>query len=328
MPASGLHLSRINFQTLKLFCAIAETGTLSQAAQRCHLTVSAASRRLAELEIALNNLLFERSAQGLLLTSAGHVALQHALRLSQGSDQMHQELHDHAAGFRGHVRLWANMSSLNEFLPQCLSSFSHQNPNIQLELEEQLSVDTLQAVERGMVDLGVVAGQINSIDLVKTPLYSDTLILVCSPDHPLSNKGALRFKETLAYDFVGLNTGSALLQLALSAAEHLQSTLKLRIQVRSFDVLCKMVKAGMGIGLVPIGACAGSIESHQLVTVQLEEDWALRALYLVSRPLPQLSPAAHLLRQHLLQQVPSLAQQAHANYWVPQGTPRQNNAGD
>src|SRR5258706_6219214 len=121
--------ARVDFVTLRLFCAVARSGSMTKGAQACHLALSAASRRLSDLEEASGTRLLERSAQGVTLTPAGHVALQHALRLFQGFEQFSRELKDYSRGIRGHVRLWANMSALTEFLPEALATLLGGHPD-------------------------------------------------------------------------------------------------------------------------------------------------------------------------------------------------------
>ncbi len=294
---------RINFLSLKIFCQVAKNGNLSQAASQCHLTVSAASRRLSELEKLLGTKLLSRTPQGMVLTDAGQRALQHSLQLSQGLDWLVNDMQGLVNGLQGTVRLWANMSSLHERLPEALAAFAGQYPDVHIQLEEQLSSDTLQAVESGHVDLGVVVGDPVQTDLVQTPLYSDRLVLVCAQNHTLKSRHNAFFEDVLSHDFVGLNQGSALLDLGLRQAKALGRNWRLRVQVRSFDALCNMVNSGMGIGLVPLNACQGSIHAHGLHTLSLNDEWAVRRFWMVSRALPELSPSTKILRQFLLNEM-------------------------
>ena len=101
--------------------------------------------------------LLERSARGVVPTAAGRLALQHAARLFQGFELFSNELSEHASGARGHVRLWANMSALVQFLPATLADFMARSPGTRVEVEEQLSGDIARAVQDGLADLGICA---------------------------------------------------------------------------------------------------------------------------------------------------------------------------
>ncbi|NRF65851.1 LysR family transcriptional regulator [Aquincola sp. S2] len=291
--------ARVDFVTLRLFCAVARTGSITKGASACHLALSAASRRLADLEAASGALLLERSAQGVALTPAGHVALQHALRLFHGFEQFSRELQDYSRGVKGHVRLWANMSALTEFLPQALASFLAVHPDIRIEVEEQLSGDIARALVEGLADIGVFAENTPTGGLDVTPFQTDELVVLCAKKHPLARRRRAAFGDCLAHDFVGLNRGSSLLELTSRAAEQAGLPMHLRVQVRSFDAMCHMIAAGLGVGVVPLAACRAQIGALGLKVVHLDDAWARRRLLLASSAGARLAPAAGLLLAHL-----------------------------
>ena len=102
--ATSINPARVDFVTLRLFCAVAQSGSITKGAEACHLALSAASRRLSDFEAAAGSMLLERSAQGIALTAAGHVALQHATRLFQGFEQLSSEMSEYSAGVRTSIR--------------------------------------------------------------------------------------------------------------------------------------------------------------------------------------------------------------------------------
>lgn len=291
--------ARVDFVTLRLYCAVAHSGSITKGAQACHLALSAASRRLADLELASGARLLERSAQGVVLTPAGHVALQHAIRLFQGFEQFSRELKDYSRGVRGHVRLWANMSSLTEFLPQALATFLGAHPDIRIEVEEQLSGDIARALVEGLADVGVFAENTPTDGLAVTPFQSDELVVLCSKKHSIARLRRVDFSACLQHDFVGLNRGSSLLELTSRAAETAGMPMHLRVQVRSFDAMCHMIAANLGIGVVPLAACRPQISNLNLKVVRLNDLWSRRRLLLASRANLELTPAAGLLLRHL-----------------------------
>jgi len=295
----SINPARVDFVTLRLFSAVATAGSITKGAEQCHLALSAASRRLAEFEAATGSTLFERTSQGVVLTSAGHVALQHAVRLVQGFEQFSSELKEHSRGSRGHVRLWANMSALTEFLPHALAGFLKTYPDIRVEVEEQLSGDVVHAIVDGLADVGVFVEGTPSYGLEVTKFQVDELVVACSNDHPLATLRHVSFKQCIPYDFVGLNRGSSLLEIVLRAAEREGKTLRLRVQVRSFDAMCQMISANLGIGVLPRAACAPMLGKKGLKAIRLDEPWARRGLVLATKAMTPLTPAAALLVEHL-----------------------------
>ncbi|QWD96190.1 LysR family transcriptional regulator [Polynucleobacter sp. MG-6-Vaara-E2] len=293
--------ARVDFVTLKLFCAIAQSGSITKGAHECNLALSAASRRISELEEIVGLMLLDRSAKGVTLTQAGHAVMQHALRLFQGFEQFSNELGEYAKGIKGHVRLWANMSSLTEFLPAALASFLKQHPEIQVEVEEQMSGDIVQALLDGIADIGVLADGTPTAGLDTQVIGHDELVIVCSKAHPIKNKKSISFEESLDYDFVGLNRGSSLLELTSRQAERLSKQMRLRIQVRSYDAMCQMIAVNLGVGVLPLQACAPQIKAMDLKVIRLEDAWAKRDLLLAMKANGYQSPACALLSQHLIE---------------------------
>ena len=291
--------ARVDFVTLRLFCAVAQTGSITKGASRCHLALSAASRRLADFEEAVGSVLLERTAQGVRLTPAGHVAMQHAMRLSQGFDLFGAELAEYAEGYRGHVRLWANMSALTEFLPDVLAGFMVRHPEIKVEIEEQLSGDIARALVDGVADIGVFADGTPVDGLSVRPFQTDELVLICAADHELARRDAVSFREALVHPFVGLNRGSSLLVLITEQAQASGLPLRLRVQVSSFGAMCRMVGAGLGLGVLPRAACTPLLGAYALRAVKLEEPWAERRLLAARSAERPLSAAATLLWQSM-----------------------------
>ena len=295
-----LNPARVDFVTLKLFCAIVQAGSITKGANECNLALSAASRRISEFEETVGLALLDRSVKGVTLTHAGHTVMQHALRLFQGFEQLGNELNEYSKGVKGHVRLWANMSALTEFLPAALASFLKDHHEIQVEVEEQLSGDIVRALMDGIADIGVFAqGPITS-GLDTQIMGSDQLVIACSKTHPLSKRKSISFEECLDYDFVGLNRGSSLLELTSRCAEKLGKQIRLRIQVRSYDAMCQMIAVNLGIGVLPIQACATQINALGLKAIHLDDLWARRNLLIATKANINQSPAAVLLNHHLM----------------------------
>ena len=291
--------ARVDFVTLRLFCAVVESGSITKGAAQCHLALSAASRRLSDFEATTGVQLLERSVQGVTVTPAGHAAAQHAIRLFQGFELFSSELADYSEGYRGHVRLWANMSALTEFLPPVLSKFMALQPGIRVDIEEQLSGDIVRALLDGLADLGVFAEGTPAKGLAIAPFRSDELVLLCPRSHPLGKLRRITFAESLEHDFVGLNRGSSLLELTSRAAADAGRPLRLRVKVRSFDAMCQMIAAKLGVGVLPLAACRQILSARGLKAVRLTDTWAHRQLmlgYSAERPL---SAAAQMMVEHL-----------------------------
>jgi len=280
---------RDNLTDLRLFAAVAEARNLTRGAERAHLAPSSASHRLQLLEGALGTPLFIRRARGVELTRAGEALLRHARQIFAQLEQMHADLAPFAAGVRGHVTLWANTHATHSFLPDDLAGFLRANPQVSVTLEEHTSPEIVMAVARGEVEVGVVAETVAGAEVALIPYRADRLVLITPAAHPLAARASTRFADVLDYPFVMLHAGSAIHTFTMNAAAALGRHLDVRIQVRSFEAVCRMVGAGVGLGLVPKSAVpAGGLREPPTV-IELDEAWAQRDLKVCVRQRATLS---------------------------------------
>jgi len=285
--------------SLKLFVAIVEEGAIAAAADREHIAASAVSKRIKELEERFGTPLLRRTNKGVVPTDAGVTLLHLSRGLLHDLNNIHLQIKEYSSGVRGHVRLSANISSINQFLPGELKSFIEQHPNVHIHLEENTSEKTMKAVFNSAADVGIITMGSYLPDLEFFPYHSDQLIVITPKEHPLSGKKKVTFQETLDFDYVGLAVGSSLHSRMLRAANELNRTPKLRIQVNSFDALCLMVEAGLGIGIVPKGVTKPYFKGLRLRSIILDEAWANRELKLCVRHFDALPAAAQGLVRHL-----------------------------
>jgi DNA-binding transcriptional LysR family regulator len=284
--------SRFDLQSLRLFLIVAEVGSLTKAAEQTCMTLSTVSKRIADLERSVDCNLFVRLPRGIELTAAGQGLLHHARQVVDRVNRMSIDMSDYAVGARGHVRVWANTSAIIQFLPQDLSAFLQINPAVKVSLDERLSAHVVAAVQNGEADIGVFADNVNASGIDKAPYRKDQLVLLVPRDHPLANVPRIAFAETLDFDYVGLNEGSSLLARLLDAATAADRSVKLRIQVTSFDAICRMIEQGLGIGILPQGAVRKEILEAGLRAVELTDDWAKRTLWIAVKSRAALSPEA------------------------------------
>lgn len=285
--------------SLKLFVSIVEEGTIAAAAEREHIAASAVSKRVSELEEYFHTQLLRRTNKGVVPTEAGITLLQLARGVLHDLNNITLQIREYASGVRGHVRLSANISAINQFLPAEIRSFMDSHPQVHVHLEAAISEAIVNSVAENAADVGVITMDAYRHDLEYFPYHSDQLIVITPKEHPLAGQRSISFSETLDFDFVGLPVGSALHNQILRAAHELDRTPKLRIQVNSFDALCLMVEAGLGIGIVPKGAAKPYFKGLRIRSITLDEPWANRELKLCVRSLEALPAAARLLVEHL-----------------------------
>ena len=278
---------------------VVEAGSITHGAERMHLAIAAASTRIRNMEASLGVALLERERQGVRPTEAGRTLVQHARLLLQQAERMRDDLNEYAEGVRGQVRLLSNTNALTEFLPELLSAFLAAHPQINIDLEERLSNEIVRAVADGTADLGIVAATVEMAGLETIPFRTDRFVLVVPPDHPLASLNEAAFAAALDCDFVGLDQASALQRFLAEKAERVGRRLKLRVQLRSFDAVCRLVECNVGIGVVPATTAERHAETMAIRRIELTDDWAVRNLTICVRKLADLPVYARQLVQHL-----------------------------
>lgn len=292
-------VKRLDLTTLQLFIAIYEEGNLTRASEREAIAPSAVSKRLHSLEETLQVTLFDRTSQGMKLTSAGEALLHHARRTLLNIEKIAVELSEYADGVRGHVRMLANLSAIVEFLPDDLPGFFNRNAELRLDLQERPSADVVRGIEDGIADIGICSADVDIHGLERHAYREDQLVVVVPCGHRLSTAKDIYFADTLDFDHVALFATSSIYLRSQYSAQQVGKSLKLRIHVPGFDAVCRMVHAGMGVGLIPNRAFDVLSQGMNIMALPLRDIWAERQLSIVVRNSTDLTAASRLMFDHL-----------------------------
>ncbi|HEV3396066.1 MAG TPA: LysR family transcriptional regulator [Xanthobacteraceae bacterium] len=290
---------RFDLVDLDLFRHVVEAGSITHGAERAHLALGAASTRIRHMEEAFGAALLVRGRQGVAPTQAGRTLLQHARTILRQTARLREDLGAYAGGFAGHVRMLSNTNALTEFLPEALSSFLSAHPHVSVDLEERLSDEIVGLIAEGVGDIGIVAATVDPSTLETYPFRNDRFVLVVGRDHALAARARIAFAEVLDHDFVGLDRASALQRFLADKAARAGRPLRLRVQLRSFDAVCRLVECNVGIGIVPETTARRVASMMAIVPVALTDAWAARALTICVRRLKELPPYARDLVAHL-----------------------------
>jgi len=290
---------RFDLADLSLFRHVVEAGSITHGAERAHLALAAASTRIRNMEQALGAPLLIRARQGVTPTQAGRTLLQHARTILVQAERLREDLGAYAGGVAGQVRVLSNTNALTEFLPEALSSFLAANPNVSIDLEERLSDEIVGLIAEGVGDIGIVAGTVDTSRLTAYPWRSDRFVLVVARDHALARRSKVEFAEVLDHDFVGLDRASALQRFLASKASQAGRALRLRVQLRSFEAVCRLVECHVGVGVVPATTARRATREMAVKAVELVDPWAVRDLTICMRDFDALPPFARQLVQHM-----------------------------
>ena len=308
MPAARRSLDyRVDPFDLRLFTAVLEQGSITAAAQAMNLSLAAASTRLKTLEHRVGATLLQRSKAGAAATDAGRALARQAQRVLADLDTLHVEMAAFGRGLRGSVRLLCNTAALAEALPPRLGRFLVEHPDIDLDLQELPSDAVLDALRRGVADLGIVADHVDSSGLVVQPWLDDDLVALLPAtrrrERVKARVQALPFVQLLERPFVGLPAHSGLSRFLLQQAARSGRVPHHRVRVSSFDAVAGLVEAGVGVAVVPLSA-AQRWHDAALQIAPLQDTWARRRLLICSSAQAQLQPGVQLLVRALLDGAP------------------------
>lgn len=292
----------LHLTDLRLFVHVAEEGSLTGAAKRQHLSLGAVSARIKALEDQAELRLLYREARGVRLTASGEAFLHHARLMLMQADRLRGDLQEYSGGLKGHVRIFANTTAVTDFLPEVLACFMAAHPQVNVDLHEKASAEIVRGVLDGSTDIGIAAGQDEIKGLQAIHFSTDRLVLVTAKGHALARRKKIAFADTLDEDHVGMHEGSTIHSFVNQIVASLGKRLKLRIQLRGFDAMCRMIEAGVGIGIVPESAALRHQQTMAIATVALTDDWAVRERYLLVRDLDALPTFARSLVDTLLAQ--------------------------
>lgn len=280
---------------LRLLIHIAELKSLTKSAERMHMSLPAASNRVKELEARFGTRLLYRENKGVQLSPAGETLLAHAQQFMQQVERLKAEMQQYNNGIKGHIRIFANTTAVTEFMPEVLGRFLGQHPQVNVALEERLNQEILRGTSEGTADIGIVAGPVTAPGLEIINFSTDRLVLATATGHPLAAAGTASFAQTLDHQHIGLHEGSTLHHFLSRMALESGQRLQLRIQVRSFETMCRMVENDVGIAILPQSSARRLARSMRLALVELEEPWAVRERSVVVQSLEALPAYAREL---------------------------------
>jgi len=283
--SEGLSNTGMNFDLvdLRLFHTVGQLSNITRAAQAQHLSLAAASARIKALEAHAGVPLLYREARGVRLTPAGEAFLHHTRAMLRQNEQLRADLHEYGRGLRGHVRIHANTTAVTDILPEVLPGFLRANPKVNVELQEKQNAEIALGVLDGRADIGIVSMRLDTPGLRAIHFSTDRLVLVVPRGHRFARRKKIAFAETLDEPHVGMHPGSTLRDFLGKVTAGLGKQLDLRVELSSFDAVCRMIGAGVGIGVVPESSARRNLAGMQLAQVELLDKWRVRERYVLVR---------------------------------------------
>jgi LysR family transcriptional regulator for metE and metH len=249
---------------LKLIVAVSEEKSVTRAGERLHLTQSALSHQLRDIEQRLGTPLFSRLNKRMILTQAGERLLQSARQVLDELKRAEDDIAQIAAGDHGSLRISTECYTCYHWLPEMLKEFNRKFPKVEVNILLEATHHPIPALLNGKLDFAIVSDLERDKRLIYKPLFRDEMVVIMAPHHPLAARPYITAK-----DFAG--------QTLFSYSPPSESTLYNKVllpagvkparfsEVQLTEAIIEMVKAGLGVSALARWAVARQIESGMLV---------------------------------------------------------------
>jgi DNA-binding transcriptional LysR family regulator len=287
----------LSMRDLQACLALADLRHFSRAAERCHLSQSAFSTRISQIEQELGARLFDRTTRAVELTKEGVLFIESARRLVGEFTELVEDLRSHTGKRKGRVAIAALPSIASAWLPAVFADFQSRHPGITLTLHDVVSDACIAKLRDGAVDFAVASHPAEGEDMEARQLSEDNFYLVCRRGHPLASKTGLKPRDLANHPFISLSRDSSVrqaLERAIGAA-NMQSVM----QLEHLATVAGMVQAGLGVTVVP-ELTLFQFTRPGLVVRPLKIPGLSRSIYVVKRRGRTLSVAATALYDHML----------------------------
>jgi len=285
----------VNLRQLKIFLTVAKYRHFSKAAQELHITQSAVSMQIKQLEETLGVILFDRLGKTVHLTAAGRILEEQALRILGVEREIYQAIEELKGLERGSVAVGASTTPGIYILPTILGKYRRRYPHVALNYWIAETQQIEQMTLNNQLDFGIVGGHLVEQDLRIEPYLTDELILVVGANHPLATERGVGLEALQQLPFILRPKGSATRKTIDDAAEDMDVKLNVTMELRDAESVKRLVIAELGVTIISKHAVQYELEAGRLVHVPVEGLSLKRQLVVVSRHDKALSTAAKAL---------------------------------
>ena len=243
--------SHLSLRQLRAFWLVAQEGSMTRAAQQMHLTISALSMLVRTLEEELGVRLFERTTRRMELTEAGRQFMPAVRDVFFALDSGVQTLQEGKRRKSERLTLATSPLLAGTVVPAVIAKFREQFPNVDVTLADVPVDQVVSQVRESKADFGICTADAALTDLIAQVLYQDTLMLACSPDHPMAERAQATWSDLIDQPLILLNPGTGMRRLTDQALSEFTLRLKPAFEVANIQTAIGLVAAGLGISVLP-----------------------------------------------------------------------------
>lgn len=254
-------MTSLNLSHLATFRLVVGRGSFSAAADALGLSQLAVSLQIRQLEQSLRARLVERTGRGVTATAAGLALLAHSERISQAVDDAVRAVSEVSQDVSGQVRIGTGATACIHLLPPALQYLRETYPSLQVGVTTGNTVDIVRAVEENRLDLGLVTLPVSSRQLVVNRCREEEFVFICR-----SGKGGMPISPDglCALPWIAFEEGSGTRLLIDSWFSASGLTISPVMESGSIEAIKRLVRAGLGVSIVPKMAVENAFDSEGL----------------------------------------------------------------
>jgi LysR family transcriptional regulator, transcriptional activator of the cysJI operon len=281
----------MQIESLKVFCDLAETKSFTKAAEINQVTQSAVSQTISTLERRFKSLLIERSKKNFRLTPEGGVFYDYAKRILATCDALHSKLQEIENVISGNIRVATIYSIGLHVLPPYVTKFLKRYPTVNVHVEYRLDDQVYESVLGNVVDLGMVAYPTRDPRLEIVHLRTDTLVLICHPEHPFAERKSIKVKALAGQKFINFERDIPTRRALDKIFKEHRMTVEEVMAFDNIETVKRAVEIDSGVAIVPRETITQEVANQTLAAVELENGAYARPLALIYKKNKVLSPA-------------------------------------
>lgn len=297
----------ITFRQLRLFLALAETGSVSRAAHECHVTQPTASMQLKEISDSVGVPLYEVISRRVHLTDAGRDLARTARSIADDWAAFEQRIDALKGLTRGKLRV-AVVSTAKYFVPRLLGTFCARYPEIDISLEVLNRDGVVQRLRDNLDDLYIMSMPPADIDLEDQVFMPNPLVVIAASSHPLAARRKLDVKDLSSLRFILRERGSGTRMAIDAHFKRLGFKPDLRLELGSNEAIKEAVAGDLGVSVVSSHALHGQAAEQGVSVLNVKGFPIASHWHVVRQKGKQLSPIAKVFLDHLLVQSGKWAQ--------------------
>ena len=301
-------LKHATLHQMKVFEAIARSGSFTRAAEELFLTQPTVSQQIKQLTKAVGLPLFEQVGKRLYLTDAGQEVLKVCRDISERLSQMEMTLADLKGLKQGNLRL-AVITTAKYFVPRLLGPFRHRYPGINISLQVINRQRVLERLSENLDDLYILGQPPSNLDINLRPVLENPLVVIAPHNHPLAQEKNIPLQRLAEEPFIMREAGSGTRMAVEYFFEENRVTINVEMEIGSNEAIKQAIVGGLGLSVLSRHALALEGTKGPLTILDVEGFPIQRHWYIVYPASKQLSVVARTFLQYLLDEGKQIAEQ-------------------